>query len=681
MFDHKSLQLLTQMVNYPKLSIPELRLQLNLSPRQFEYTLNKLNDGLIELDLPKIEVIEMGFKIDERVKRYWKNEELSLGRKQLVFQENERLYLIYLYTYIRREPISIVHYQSLLQVSRNTALADVKKLRALCQGEGVKLDYNRTDGFKLEGEERHKRRFASVCIGTLLQLPMGRPGIKQVMDSWKYEDTSTTIKQQLTDMAHEYQVVFVGNRLDQLIYELLFLQFRYGRNALFLPVKQTELIQQQPLFLMGKKLSAYLFNEVHEMEIVYLTIQLLSATQGVPHIYPSEELSYVSDEIIREVERLTLVPFKEKPILQSILYKHLVPAYFRIMCEVPLSNPLIDTIKAEHDALFKLVKQALKPLSDFTGEWISDEEVGYFTILFGGHVRRLEPEPKVYRATIVCPNGISSSMMLRTQLCQLFPGVHFTESHSVAELKQISPDSYDMIFSTIYLESSKPVYLTRPLLTALEEDYLQQAVAADFDLPVPSAVPIDELMATIRKHATIKSEKALYTDLTNHLRQMRSIERSHSPMLSELLTVDKIRFTDAPLDWKEAIQLAAKPLEEQNYITPDYTQAMINRVLEIGAFIHVGKGIAIPHARPEQGVQKLGMSLLRVKKPVLLLDQPEHAIDMFICLAAIDNKLHLKALTELTSFLVNDDSLNRLKEATTADEIIAMMQKKGDDKK
>lgn len=257
--------------------------------------------------------------------------------------------------------------------------------------------------------------------------------------------------------------------------------------------------------------------------------------------------------------------------------------------------------------------------------------------------------------------------------------MHFTESYSAAEIEKLSPDSYDMIFSTIYLESSKPVYLTRPLLTALEENYLQQAVAADFNLPVQSTIPMDKLMATIRKYATIKNEKALYEDLTKHLRQSHTRERSYAPMLSELLTEDKIQFSDDSLEWEEAIQLAAKPLEEQHYITSAYTQAMIDRVLEMGAFIHIGKGIAIPHARPEQGVQELGMSLLRMKKPVLLLNQEEHAIDLFICLAAIDNKLHLKALSELTSFLVNEDSLKRLKEAETSAEIIAMMRKKGED--
>ncbi|MFT8319975.1 MAG: BglG family transcription antiterminator [Bacillus sp. (in: firmicutes)] len=681
MFDHKSMKLLTKMINYPKLSIPELRLQMDLSPRQFVYSLEKLNDGLIQMNLPAIETNETTFKVDKTIRTYWQKENIILNRQQLVFQENERLYLIYLYTYVRQEPISAVHYQSLLQVSRNTVLADVNKLRTICEKAGVSLSYNRTKGFHLEGSEWHKRRLASIIIGTLLSLPMGVAGIKLVLDSWHYIDTREAIRKNLMNLASEYKIEFVGNRLDQLVYELLFLEYRYGRNKLILPAKQIELIEKQPLYQMGVSLSTYLFKETLKQEVVFQTTQLLSVAQGVAHHLPEEELNKVAASIIAEVERLTLVPFMEKDKLLDILTTHLVPAYFRIICDVPLSNPLINQIKEEHDVLFKIVKRALKPLAVYTDSEISDEEIGYFTILFGGHVRQMEVKPKVYRAAIVCPNGISSSMMLRTQLRQIFPQLQFTESYSVAEIEKLSPDSFDMIFSTVYLESTKPVYLTRPLLTTLEENYLQQAVASDFDIPNQNAVQIDEVMAIIRKHTVVKNEKALYEELTQTLRRNQSIERKYAPMLSELLTIDKIHFTDASLTWEEAIELAAKPLEEQKYITSGYTKAMIDRVKELGAFIHIGKGIAIPHARPEDGVQELGMSLLRVKKPVLLLDKEEHAIEIFICLAAIDNHLHLKALSELTAFLVNEESLARFKGATTPEEIIALMKKKGDDEK
>ncbi|MEY8752823.1 BglG family transcription antiterminator [Alkalicoccobacillus gibsonii] len=681
MFDHKSMQLLMMMVDYPKLSIPELKLQMNLSSRQFAYNLDKLNEGLKQMNLPLIKTDQIRFEVSEEVVDYWKTEELAPSKQQFVFQENERIPLIYLFTYLRNQAIGTIHFQSALQMSRNTALADVKKLREQCRKNGIDLAYNRSKGFHLEGSEWHKRRFASICIGSLLALPMGWIGLKRVLESWNFKDKRTDIRKEIERLSTIYRVEFVGSRLDQLVYELLFLQYRYGRKTLYLPEKQMELIIKQPLYEMGTELSLLLFDHPSETEKVFLTVQLLSVAQGTTHILPEKELREFTQSIILDVERLILVPFLDKETLEETLYKHLVPAYFRIVCGVPLANPLIKTIIEEHGDLFEIVKYVLRQLEQFAQEPISEEEAGYFTILFGGHVRKYSKKVSELKAVIVCPNGISSSLMLRTQLRELFPQIEFTKPLSLQDMKRVPADRYDMVFSTVYLNVNKPVYLTKPLLTQLEKNYLLSAVASDFSFPDKNRLKVDNLMAIVKKHATIKNEKKLFEDITHELLGRQNEERRESPLLSELLTPDKIHFTEKELSWQEAITLSAKPLVEQGYITPEYTEAMIKRVTELGAFIHIGKGIAIPHARPEDGVQKLGMSFLKVRKPVLLLDDEKHSIDLFICLAAIDNTLHLKALSELTSFLVDDKTLKQFKQANTAEDIIKMMKKKGEDEK
>ena len=71
------------------------------------------------------------------------------------------------------------------------------------------------------------------------------------------------------------------------------------------------------------------------------------------------------------------------------------------------------------------------------------------------------------------------------------------------------------------------------------------------------------------------------------------------------------------------------------------------------------------------------MSFLRTKTPVKLLGKEEHQIDIFICLAAIDNEAHLKALSHLTKLLADKPTLKALKEAETSKEIIKLI--KGDE--
>lgn len=73
------------------------------------------------------------------------------------------------------------------------------------------------------------------------------------------------------------------------------------------------------------------------------------------------------------------------------------------------------------------------------------------------------------------------------------------------------------------------------------------------------------------------------------------------------------------------------------------------------------------------------MSLLKVKEPVLLNDDPQHPIQVFICLAAVDNELHLKALASLTKILSNNEKLTALLSATTADQIIEVIREGEDE--
>ncbi|NAO99290.1 transcription antiterminator BglG, partial [Halomonas sp. MG34] len=149
----------------------------------------------------------------------------------------------------------------------------------------------------------------------------------------------------------------------------------------------------------------------------------------------------------------------------------------------------------------------------------------------------------------------------------------------------------------------------------------------------------------------------------------------HKPMLSELLTQETICFTDEVLDWQKAIMEASQPLIQSNKVDKRYVNAMITNVEEVGTYIHIGKGIAIPHARPEDGVNQLGMSFLRTRKPVLLLDQDDHKIDIFICLAAVDSEAHLKALAQLTKILGDKDLLESIKSAETAEQVIEIIKK------
>lgn len=102
---------------------------------------------------------------------------------------------------------------------------------------------------------------------------------------------------------------------------------------------------------------------------------------------------------------------------------------------------------------------------------------------------------------IVCANGISSSMMLASQLKELFPEIYFSEVFNGDQFTDISVQNYDLVFSTIPVESPKPTFVVKPLMTLVEKKHLLQSVYRHFpNLSSQSKhLMIDEIMSVIKK--------------------------------------------------------------------------------------------------------------------------------------------------------------------------------------
>jgi mannitol/fructose-specific phosphotransferase system IIA component (Ntr-type) len=78
--------------------------------------------------------------------------------------------------------------------------------------------------------------------------------------------------------------------------------------------------------------------------------------------------------------------------------------------------------------------------------------------------------------------------------------------------------------------------------------------------------------------------------------------------------------------------------------------------------------VAIPHARPEQGVRSLSMSLLKLDEAVDFA--PDKPVRLIIILAAVDNDSHLRALIQLTQLL--NDPANIEEIVSTSDKSVLM---------
>ena len=138
-------------------------------------------------------------------------------------------------------------------------------------------------------------------------------------------------------------------------------------------------------------------------------------------------------------------------------------------------------------------------------------------------------------------------------------------------------------------------------------------------------------------------------------------------MLKDSL-VGNITLKEKVPDWRQAIRTAAQKLLEKEYIEDKYIGKMIENVEKLGPYIILSDDVAMPHSRPEDGVKKTGISLLKLDEGA---DFGENSsIRLSFILAAKDSNSHIDMITELVNMLQDDEKLNRILNSKTENEIL-----------
>lgn len=144
-------------------------------------------------------------------------------------------------------------------------------------------------------------------------------------------------------------------------------------------------------------------------------------------------------------------------------------------------------------------------------------------------------------------------------------------------------------------------------------------------------------------------------------------------MALDILTTTRIIVKEQVNSWHEAITVASQPLLQEQVIEQGYVEAMIESVNELGPYIVITPEIAIAHARPNNNVHQVGLSLLKLNQHVAFCDEDHYASLIFV-LSAIDNHSHLSILQNLATILGDNQTVQQLLNAKNAQEITTILK-------
>ena len=129
-------------------------------------------------------------------------------------------------------------------------------------------------------------------------------------------------------------------------------------------------------------------------------------------------------------------------------------------------------------------------------------------------------------------------------------------------------------------------------------------------------------------------------------------------LLQDLLSEDNVSFHYPAETWEDVIRHGGQLMVDAGFIEPTYTEAMIDVVRDMGPYIVLAPGLAMPHARPEMGAKQVGAALVTLEKPIDFGSPENDPVSVAVFLCAPNKDEHIQLLTDIATLFEDEEFLD-----------------------
>ncbi|MFX3616650.1 MAG: transcription antiterminator [Sporolactobacillus sp.] len=678
------------------LTITQLSLNLHVSHRTISYDLNKIDKFLISLKLPILSRTKKGIStlFGPRDLAKLNHELISIDNYQYILSPNERKQYILSELIASHKYITIQQLADELSVSRSTIILDLKAIKEQLESYNISIESKKHEGIRIIGNEKSIRRILFTIVSshfhqeTIMQdiqnkvlshkeLGLGKKFLNffENIDIGFIERCIQTAEQDLnvlfSDIAYSGIVLHIAMAIKRI---------QSGKDII-ISTNEMKTLSKTKEFSVASSIASLL--EKHFKisipidEIAYITIHFLGAS-STQSGNKNKNLEYeiLTQSIVGLMTQFIQVDLSGDQILFQGLINHIGPVIYRLQHNLQLQNPLLMEIKENYQDLLIKTQAALAPLERYSGSELKIDETAYFVLHFAAALERQKPskKKKVTNVLIICSTGIGSAQILCTRIQMIF-NVNIVECLGVHRAEEfLKRHQIDLIISTIPVPKlNVESIVVNPLLKDKDIHRLQNVIE-------PKKLQDDKdkyqkLMHIIAGNCKIIHSAKLKMELQELFGPFQE-KVVKGLMLKEVLT-KKVIQTNVPVnDWEDAINKCGKLLINSGAATEKYVEAMIQSVKTIGPYIVIAPGIAMPHARPEDGALKTGFSLITLAQPVSFGNKENDPVSIVVCICSSDHTSHIKALSELVNLLGDESKVQQIERADRPETIVDIVQHK-----
>lgn len=637
---------------------------LQVTKRSIYYDLCRINEWLDFHHIPELEMVRgRGILIHEEVRRQIEEcaDEIQ-GDESYILSPMERAHMIICAVIYSSEPVYIDQLQDYCAVSRNTIFNDLRVVVNQLQDYDLKLEYESRKGYRVVGDPIKIRAVFLMNFQEIRFIFAGR-GLRFV-DREKVGHYTRLLQ----EIEKELNTRYVDGILESLAM-LLPLMEGEGSNVYFPNLKKPELEKTKEFELIRKY-----FPNLEEKEQIYLCLHLLGARVAVASNdifeYNSNQTVYeMTKALIAEFERTACVIFEDKEELGRALFIHINSSLYRYQYGIQIINSMSEDIIREYPDLFEITRIVSRYIEQQIGLPIRDAEIAYLALHFGAHLSIAPSETTAPRILIVCANGISTGNMLKRELQKLLPGARIVGTVS-AERVSNAQNICDLIVSTVKLKSVIPVIQVHPILTASDREAILKRVKDR-----PSMIDIEHIFNIVKPYLAEKDYAEVRRELEGYYteysrKNMEEMRKNYSRGLLDILPAEHIGIHEGDADcrWTQALYESGECLVEKGIIERRYMDSIISSIRYYGPYMFISSSVILAHAKPEDGVRHLGLSLHLCQKPVKFSDF--HEASVILVLAAVDQESHLKILKDILNVFTIEARVDDLVHKKDPEEVL-----------
>ena len=659
--------------DYP-VTLEQLEEEFHTSSRTIRNELREINLLLRTNQLPEVKNLrKKGYHLlldkDQKQRLL---DQMDSAEEEHYLDRESRIFDLILSFSLGKNATFLYQKEEAYQISKSSLDEDMRRVRNILKEYGIEVLSVPKQGIVLQGAERSIRTMIYDVINTSVGVisPQGEQEASvnlTILHHYISPQLLKKLEQLYVDSVDKMEDVIYRNQL--LVFTAVWLS-RYMREDLIASSawEAADTPQSDIRDFVTAICDAFQLSPP-EVEIKYIVFMLNTFnSRDMNNSIEWVQAQLLSIQLMQFVEEKTKIPFSRKEeMLQEGLYKHLVGLINRVKSDIQIVNPLKENVKKNYGNIYSAIRHFTPSIEQVTGKQITEDEIAFLTIHFSTSVSAINQDLHyIYKAVVICNHGVATGKLLSENLKELF-NIEVLAVLSSRELDLIEKLDVDLIFSTVAIHySKKPVLELEPIIKEESKKRITSFLNTNQKLKrlvnhQDSTQLFYALIETIEKSGGEVSGN-IYKELEtlfdqNHL----TINKKEiQPMLEDVLKDSNILLNEQVTTWEDSIRRVSEPLIKEKIIEPRYVTAMIDSVKEYGPYIVIGKYIALAHARPEDGVNSLGISVATIKDPIAFGNEENDPVKIIFCLAAVDSYSHLNIMKSLIELINDEEKIDRL---------------------